>query len=222
MSKTFLVVDDHPIIHRSVTQDLTELHPDCQVLRAGKLEQAIRTLQQRTQIDMVLLDLNLPDSRGVDTLEALHHQFPDCRIVVFSGETDSPTILRCLEQGASGYIPKLLPEPEMLNAVRLVAQGFTYVPPQIISQDAASGARKPGQPARAQTTDPRELGLTDRQIDVLRLILQGMPNKLICRELNLAEGTVKVHVSAVLRLLGVRTRTQAVIAVSRLGLRMPT
>ena len=112
----------------------------------------------------------------------------------------------------------------MINALRLVADGGTYIPPEAVSSIACEPSL-PGiwpRPAGASgATDPRQLGLTDRQIDVLGLILHGLPNKLICRQLQLAEGTVKVHVSAVLRALGVRSRTQAVVAASRMGLRMP-
>jgi DNA-binding NarL/FixJ family response regulator len=137
--------------------------------------------------------------------------------VVLSAEIDRETILRCLDLGAAGYIPKTYHADVITHALRLIASGHVYVP-----REAIDPRRDANEPIRLRSagSDPRGLGLTDRQCDVLRLILRGLPNKLICRQLDLAEGTVKVHVSAVLRALGVRNRTQAVIAASRLGLRM--
>lgn len=219
MSGTFLIVDDHPIVRRAIAQDLAEFDPGCEVLLANRMDEALRLLRGGQKIDLVLLDLRLPDTAGVEGLVALRRQHPECRVVIVSAESDAPMIVRCLDLGAAGYIPKILPEGEIRSALRLVASGCAYVPPQILAAEQPLRTRGDHDPA-LRSADPRRLGLTERQVDVLRLILRGLPNKLICRQLALAEGTVKVHVSAVLRALGVRNRTQAVIAASRIGLRL--
>jgi len=127
-----------------------------------------------------------------------------------------------IDAGAMGYIPKTSTTPILLNALRLVLSGGVYLPPEVLRRHGAIAPAAP-QPAAgpAQLRDPREIGLTERQAQVLALLVQGKPNKLICRELNLAEGTVKIHVTAVLKALGVTNRTQAVIAVGKLGLKLP-
>ncbi len=213
----FLVVDDHPLIQRAMADVLCDLQPGCKVLLASRLDDALHLLGDGAPVELVLFDLRLPDTAGLEGLGALRRQHPDCRVVVLSGEVDSPMITRCLDMGAAGYIPKSLSHPELSNALRLVASGGTYVPPQVLATSQPIRLRAELNPA-IRSTDPRRLGLTERQLDVLRLLLRGLPNKLIWRQLALAEGTVKVHVSAVLRALGVRNRTQAVIAASRIGL----
>jgi DNA-binding NarL/FixJ family response regulator len=139
--------------------------------------------------------------------------------VILSAEADRDTILHCLELGAHGFIPKSVHHDVIRHALRLVAAGHMYVPKEVIRGDWGAPTRPS---TRVAQRDPRSLGLTGRQCDVLRLILKGLPNKLICRELDLAEGTVKIHVSAVLRALGARNRTQAVVAANQLGLRIAT
>lgn len=217
MPKRFLVVDDHPIIQGALRETLAELEPGCEVIVTGRLAEALRLLRSGP-VDLILFDLRLPDAGGVEGLMALRTQHPESPLAVLSAETDSPMIVRCLDLGALGYIPKILPNDEMRSALRLVSSGCAYVPPQVLA--AEHPFRHRAESAAVRSSDPRRLGLTDRQVDVLRLLLRGLPNKLICRQLALAEGTVKVHVSAVLRALGVRNRTQAVIAASRIGLRL--
>ena len=176
----------------------------------------------REQPAIVLLDLNLPDTVGTSGVEAIRQRFPRVPVMVLSAAHDRATIDRCLRAGASGFLAKTASGERLGTAVRAVAGGGIYVPRDAEGTPAraswaAAHAGAPGGP-RAEA---RDLGLTDRQSDVLRLILRGLPNKLIGRQLQLAEGTVKVHVSAVLRALGVRNRTQAVLAANRLGLKLP-
>ncbi len=219
MDRRYLVVDDHPLMREAVRFTLELLEQDCGIDTAVSLAEAQRRLGEGTAYELVLLDLQLPDSRAYEGLQTLKTLRPDCAIVVMSADTDRTTILRCLELGAAGYIPKTLQTDAVMNALRLVVSGCVYVPAEAVTgampQDTLIRLKAGG-----EITDPAVLGLTDRQIDVLRLILRGLPNKLICRQLKLAEGTVKVHVSAVLRALGVRNRTQAVVAAGRLGLRI--
>lgn len=216
MPNRILIIDDHPLMRDAIRTMLGDLADPEGIDTVGTLAEAVRKLSEAPAYDLMLLDLRLPDAAGFEGLKTLRSRFPDCPAVVLSGELDGRTILHCLELGAAGYIPKTLAPEGMRNALRVVADGDIYVPQQALVQRAAAASH----PEPADATDPRALGITDRQIEVLRLMLRGLPNKLICRRLNLAEGTVKVHVSAVLRSLGVRSRTQAILAAGSLGLRL--
>lgn len=227
MAQRFLVVDDHPLMRDAIRSTLAQLAPDSDIQAASDLGEAIKCLSDAEPFDLALLDLRLPDATGTEALAALREKCPETPVVILSADVDGETILRCIDLGACGYIPKTLHADGVMNALRVVAAGDIYIPHQ-----AVSGARGPGaasganghpsmsRPPTGQVTDPRTLGLTERQLDVLLLILKGYPNKLICRNLHLAEGTIKVHVSAVLRALGVRNRTQAIIAASTMGLKL--
>ena len=184
------------------------------------VQEALEKIDRSGPFDLTLLDLHLPDVKGFEGLKSMRAKRPECPVVVLSGELDAPTILHCIELGAAGYIPKSLHTDAVMNALRLIAAGDIYIPHQAVAAGRIAAGGLAARHAGAGS-DPRDLGLTDRQVDVLRLILKGLPNKLICRRLNLAEGTIKVHVSAVLRALGVRNRTQAIIAAGELGLRLP-
>ncbi len=219
MARHFLILDDHPFVHTALVQMLAELEPGGRIVLTHRLEQALSALRLGPPPDLVVADLHLADANGPDVLSRLRLQRPESPVAVFSAKDDPPTILRCLEAGAIGYITKTHSYDGVLNALRLINSGCPYVPPEVLNLQANGRLRLEARLIRP--ADPRHLGLTDRQIDVLRLLLRGLPNKLICRQLRLAEGTVKVHVSAVLRALGVRNRTQAVIAASRIGLEVP-
>jgi DNA-binding NarL/FixJ family response regulator len=217
MTMRVLIVDDHPLLRGGIAGQLDALGVEPRVEQADRLTDALRILAAAPRFDLVLLDLNLPDTVGISGLEALRRRFPRVPVVVMSGTEDRATIDRCLRAGACGYLPKTSSPERLGAAVRAVAGGGIYVP-----RDPAGGApRGWGAPAPPAPSDASELALTDRQRDVLRLIMAGLPNKLIGRRLQLAEGTVKVHVSAVLRALGARNRTQAVLAANRLGVRPP-
>ncbi|MBN9428847.1 MAG: response regulator transcription factor [Burkholderiales bacterium] len=213
-----LIIDDHPLMRDAVKMTMESIAPGSHVDLAASYTEARRVLALGTTYDYLLLDLSLPDIDGFRALSALRERHPTVPLVVLSAQTDRDTILRCLEAGAAGYIPKTYHADVLTHALRLVTTGHFYVPREAIESVRHLVQEPPFM--RTPDSDPRGLGLTERQCDVLRLILRGMPNKLICRQLDLAEGTVKVHVSAVLRALGVRNRTQAVIAASRLGLRV--
>ena len=137
---------------------------------------------------------------------------------MLSGSESRDDVMRAIDGGAMGFIPKSQPSRVMINALRLVLAGGVYLPVEILGLPAASPAASSANAGTVRT--PADLGMTGRQSEVLALLIQGKPNKLICRDLGLAEGTVKIHVTAILRALGVANRTQAVIAVSRLGLKL--
>jgi DNA-binding NarL/FixJ family response regulator len=220
MGLRFLIVDDHPLMRGAIRNNLETLGEAVRCEPASTMADALRLIGAGTRFDLALLDLNLPDANGTSGLETLRSRFPGLPVLVMSGEHDDRTVDRCIAAGAAGFLPKTATPERLAAAVRTVESGSIYLPPEL--EAAVDRGRSTRGPVRAGLTgDVRQLGLTDRQSDVLRLILRGLPNKLIGRQLQLAEGTVKVHVSAVLRALGVSNRTQAVLAANRLGLRLP-
>ena len=150
-------------------------------------------------------------SRG-QLLADLRREWPGMPVLVLSATHDQATVEHALDLGAMGFIPKTANTRVLLDALRLVLSGGVYVPAE---STRANGALRP-----RSVTRPEQLGLTSRQADVLKLLVQGKPNKLICRDLRLSEGTVKVHVSAILRALNVHNRTQVVIELARRGVRL--
>lgn len=215
-----LVVDDHPLMRGAICQHLESLGDAIRTEAASSLAEAQRRMSAEPRIDLVLLDLNLPDTTATAGLDALRRRHASVPVLVMSAEQDRSVIQRCLRAGAAGFLPKSATAERLSAAVRTVRSGGVFLPPGIdAGPDQGWAARMVVQHDAPAASHP--LGLTDRQSDVLRLILRGLPNKLIGRQLQLAEGTVKVHVSAVLRALGVRNRTQAVLAASRLGVRLP-
>lgn len=212
-----LVVDDHPLILEALHHVLRQLDRNVEIHDARSADEGRRLVASHPDAGLLLLDLSLPGADGLAFLEELRGAAPALPVVVLSGSDRREDILRSIDLGAMGYIPKTSSNQVMLQALRLVLSGGVYLPPVALAQrETANPVAFDGEPVRR--TSARELGLTARQAQVLQLILQGKPNKVICRELGLAEGTVKIHVAAILRALNVSTRTQAVIEASRLGL----
>lgn len=208
-----LVVDDHPLIAEALRQVLKALDPNIEPLQAESATEARVLLGETANVALILLDLTLPDADGLDVLRELRAQYPAVPVVVLSASEEPAMVLRALDDGAMGFIPKSSNNQVLVGALRLVLSGGVYLPPQVLRAHAVSPP-----PSASATTHYRDIGLTERQGQVLALMIQGKPNKLICRELDLAEGTVKIHITAILKALKVSNRTQAVIAVSRLGL----
>lgn len=209
-----LVIDDHPLIQEAVSSVLRRLDATADLDVASDCERGFDLAARGAEPDVVLLDLNLPGLSGIAAVKAWRTRFPGTSVIVLSAAADQQTVLAALGAGAAGFIPKSSANDVMISAVRLVLAGGKYVPSEALMR---SGATEPApkSPRRAQTLD--SLGLTERQIDVLRLLANGASNKLICRELGLAERTVKAHVTAVFRALNVSSRTQAALAATRLG-----
>lgn len=211
-----LVVDDHPLIREALRQVLRALDKTVDLLEAQCADEALATAAQHADLDLILLDLALPGANGFGLLQQLREQHPAVPVVVLSASDQAPTVMQALEAGAMGFIPKNSACEVLVGALRLVLSGGVYLPPALL--------RNPALPPQSPPQEPlsyRDLGLTGRQSQVLALLVQGKPNKLISRDLGLAEGTVKIHVTAIFRALNVGNRTQAVIAVGRLGLKLP-
>jgi DNA-binding NarL/FixJ family response regulator len=216
-----LVVDDHPLILEALHHVLRQLDGEVEVYDARTAEDGRHLVADHPDAGLLLLDLTLPGADGFSLLEELRAEHPAMPVVVISASDRREDILRAIDLGAMGYIPKSSSNQVTLQALRLVLSGGVYLPPIALSaRDDPADAPPPAAEDAAAHTTARELGLTARQAQVLALILQGKPNKVICRELGLAEGTVKIHVAAILRALNVSTRTQAVIEASRLGLQL--
>ncbi len=210
-----LVVDDHPLILGALATLLPQLGSGIVVRAAAHAEEAVAILDSEPDVALVLLDLGLPGARGQDVLADFLLDYPGVPIVILSATDDDATVNAALAAGARGFIAKTASAPVLLEALRQAIAGAVCRAGDRAVPDAAIGG--PG--ARPGALVP---GLTARQGDVLRLIAQGKPNKVICRDLRLSEGTVKVHVSAVLRALNVASRTQAVAELARRGIHADT
>jgi DNA-binding NarL/FixJ family response regulator len=207
-----LVVDDHPLILDALAQLLPQLVPGTVVSVARDRAAAEALLDDEPDIALVLLDLALPGTRGLDFLADMQLDYPGVAVVVLSATHDRATVNAALAAGARGFISKTANAAELVDALRQAIDGTIAVAGELCEALGGDGVH----------LSASELGLTARQADVLRLLVQGKPNKLICRDLKLSEGTVKVHVSAILRALRVRSRTQAVAELARRGISVET
>ena len=211
-----LLVDDHVLFREGLALVLRTAIADVLIYEAGTCEEAFQLILDIRPIDLVLMDLQLPGMSGMDGIRTLRERFADIPVVALSSNDDKETVLRAIDAGTMGYIPKSSSSAVLVGALRLILAKGIYLPPSVFlgdrTQPSANDLASSGK-------TPASLGLTPRQSDVLFLLLQGKPAKVICRELGLSSTTVKVHTSAVLRALNVTTRTQAVIAAGKLGLR---
>jgi DNA-binding NarL/FixJ family response regulator len=208
----FLVVDDHALTREGMRLSLRKLQDSVSVLEAASAEEAQAVIRGNPDLDLVLLDLGLPGASGMSMLEELRRDLNPVPVVVISGSDDRPVIRRALELGAVGYIPKTATLDILLQAVRLVLAGGTYIPKQALAQPPEGPQRAAGEDAN------RGQALTERQRQILALMAQGKPNKTIAFELHIAEATVKSHVTEILRILRVKNRTHAVIVAGSLGI----
>jgi len=212
-----LVIDDHVLIREALRGVLRELKGEAAViLEASDSRQAMRHIEQNPDVELVLLDLGLPDRDGLEMLSELGKRYPTTSVVVLSAKQDRDTVMEALDLGALGFIPKSGQREVILSAFNLIFSGGVYIPPEILNRrEPATAPRAAPALSKAGAAD---LGLTERQIEVLALMMQGKSNKAISRALDLAEPTVKIHVSAILKALKVANRTEAVIAATTLGL----
>jgi len=215
-----LIVDDHVLIREALRGILKELKGEATaIIEASHSGHAVRQLEQHPDVELILLDLALPDRDGFDLLLELGQRYATTSVVVLSAHQDQDRVMRALDLGALGFIPKSASREVMLSAFNLIFSGGIYVPAEILPRHARLIAEEqaPGKPS----TQIAELGLTARQLEVLALVAQGKSNKAICRILDLAEPTVKIHVSAILKALKASNRTEAVVTANALGLRLP-
>jgi DNA-binding NarL/FixJ family response regulator len=203
-----LLVDDHPMIHHVLGNVVRAVFVDSTLLAAHDLDEAFRHARGPDGLDLVLLELTLPGCAGIEALARFRKAFPRIRVVVVSGAEDRNCVLRSLEVGAVGYVPKTHTAPLIAAALRLVSEGGVYVPPQALER--ADAPRTPGAVG----------ALTHRQLDVIRLIVKGFRNKEIAKRLKIAEDTVKHHACMAYSTLGISSRTQVYGAASRHGIKL--
>ena len=208
-----LLIDDHPLFSQSLQFLLMELDATVQVVAVGSVEEAIR---HPDAVDLVLLDLHLPNTQGLEGLLTLRTHREGVPVVIVSGDESPVTIQAAIDAGAMGYVPKSSTPQVLLGAIQLILTGGVYLPTHVLpgrgdmDTDAANDTGAPGGLAL----------LTRRQREVLMKVVQGKPNKVIARELNIAECTVKSHLSTAYRMLDVDSRTEAVFKTARLGFKV--
>jgi DNA-binding NarL/FixJ family response regulator len=217
-----LMVDDHLMFLQGLKNLLGAIAPELSLDTAENLAKATQRVAQQPPYDLVLLDWHLEAIDGETTIATLREAGCAARIVVLSGETDPKLIRRAIEIGAAGFIPKRYSSELMLAALDLVIKGAVFLPPEALKENAPREAHEPAPVSadRLVEAHDRLAGLTPRQIDVYRAAARGLPNKLIARELGIAESTVKTHLTSVFTALGVRNRTEAAYQASREGIRV--
>lgn len=231
-----ITADDHGLIREGLKAILNRLGGDLVFVEAHDGASLREQLTRHADADLLLLDVQLPDCSGLELLTEVSANHPKLRTIMVSGDYDRNTVSQALELGASGFLPKTALNQVLISVIQLVMAGGIYVPPEALrgtpgrspeiglggggAMEAGGGAANPsfaGRTVEAWPGSLRKLGLTERQIDVLNLLLLGKSNKLICRELDLAEATVKVHVRAILRAFHADSRTEVVVAANRMG-----
>jgi DNA-binding NarL/FixJ family response regulator len=206
---TIVVADDHPLIREALRHALAKIVPAPRVLEAASLPEALAFLESEPAVDLAILDLNMPGMNGFAGLAELRSSEPALPVAIVSATADPEVIRRALELGAAGFIPKTLPLGAVAEAIRSILAGEIWVPDELEAPPNAEIAARLGE-------------LTPQQLRVLAMLSQGLPNKQIAFALSVGEPTVKAHVTAILRKLGVSSRTQAVIAARLIDLPPPS
>ncbi|HXE39197.1 MAG TPA: response regulator transcription factor [Azonexus sp.] len=210
-----LVVEDHALVREGLVRLLGQIEEKATVLESEDFESALTVLDNEGEFDLVLLDLALPGIDGFAGLDILRRRYPAMPVAVVSAFDDTPTITRVLNLGASGFIPKAFSGEALLSAVREILAGNIFRPSG--QQGSRLDDATPVPPSKISVR-PDEIGITDRQAQVLALMVRGLSNRDIADQLELSEGTVKIHATAVFKALGVNSRTQALVAVARYGI----
>lgn len=207
-----LVADDHPLFREAVSLVLNTSLDDCQILETEDVEQTLALIQGNEELDLILLDLNMPGSGGLNTLLEIRNIAPTVPVVIISAETNRKIILQTITYGAVGFIAKSSSKQEIGNAIKQILDGNVYLPADIIRAGAQPETRSRQQ--ELQISSEMLYTLTRKQLLVLKAMAMGSSNKQIAYDLNISETTVKSHVSAILKKLGVHNRTQAVVGLS--------
>ncbi len=207
-----LLIDDHPIFSQGLKLLLAELDDTIETVVVGHLQEAIGLA---SEFAVVLLDFHLPDAEGFQGLQQMRQRFDAVPIIMLSSEDDPLVIGQLIADGAAGFIPKSSTPQVLIAALRLILSGGIYLPPLAFNLPTQSS---PPTSLAASPLNLPNLGLTQRQLEVFLKLAQGKANKVIARELNLSEATVKTHVSTAFRVLGVNSRTEAVYKAAQLGL----
>jgi DNA-binding NarL/FixJ family response regulator len=203
-----VIADDHPLFRGALREAVEGLLEQVDIAEAGTFDELVELLERGSEVDLVLLDLTMPGARGFSGLMYMRAQYPGVPVIVVSANDDPAAIRRCMEFGASGFIPKTLGVEAMRTAISRILNGGVWTPPDV-DLSAGSDAESAELMARMAT-------LTPQQVRVLMMLSEGLLNKQIAYQLGVSEATVKAHVSAILQKLGVESRTQAVIAAAKI------
>lgn len=199
-----MIIDDHPVMREGLVALLQQAAQPIEVVQAASGVEGLALVERHDDLDVIFLDLAMPEGGGMAAIRALGERRPDVPVIVLSASEDPADVRRALSLGALGYVPKSANPMTLLSALRLVLSGNIYVPPLVL---ASANAETPGGPTPRAGGAPQ---LTERQLEILRQLARGLSNKEIGRELDIAEKTVKAHVAAIFRALNVVSRTQAV------------
>jgi DNA-binding NarL/FixJ family response regulator len=205
-----LLADDHPLFREGVKPVLQKLEGEVTVIEAVDFPTAFETTHRNRDLDLALLDLNMPGMAGVDGVIRFRATFPEIPVVVLSAAEESSDIQHLLNEGASGYISKSSPSDLILSALRLVLSGGIYVPTHLLSSNMDV--------VQLDAKLMKQYGLTFRQLQVLRELAFGLSNKQIAKALKVTEGTIKVHMASIFRQLNVNNRTEALLVAQKMGL----
>ncbi|HKA76654.1 MAG TPA: response regulator transcription factor [Pseudolabrys sp.] len=203
-----VIADDHPLFRGALREAVEGLLEQVDIAEAGTFDELVEFLERGSDVDLVLLDLTMPGARGFSGLMYMRAQYPGVPVIVVSANDDPAAIRRCMEFGASGFIPKTLGVEAMRAAISRILNGGVWTPPDV---DLSAGSD-----AEAAALMARMVTLTPQQVRVLMMLSEGLLNKQIAYQLTVSEATVKAHVSAILQKLGVESRTQAVIAAAKI------
>ena len=212
----YLIVDDHALVAGALTLLLEDRDPEADVHTAATADAALELVDREGDADLLILDLSLPGVTGTELMEEIVRRQPMLKILVVSGLADQESIMRVLQLGAAGFVPKSLDTELLSSAIDFVLKGGVYIPSKLLTESQKDGFFT-RTAARLKAPESAPPHLTDRQLDVLAQLAKGAPIKRICRELDLSEGTVKTHVAAIYRSFGASNRTEALIAGRRAG-----
>ena len=213
-----LIIDDHPLVQQGVATALTLLADDVRVIAARDAEEGLALAADTPDLDLVLLDLALPDMSGFNLIDKLHERLPSLPVVVLSAHEEPENVRRAINAGAIGFVPKSAAARVLIDTLRQVLAGNVTVPLALPSSGPLVSNVLAAKEGNAALTAPDVARLTLRQLDVLSRVCQGKTNKQIATELDLSVKTVKAHVTALFRVLGVVNRTQALLVARQMGL----
>jgi DNA-binding NarL/FixJ family response regulator len=209
MTQSIIVADDHPLFRAALKQAVSQAVPDAETVEVDSIKALQAAVDSHPDADLVLLDLNMPGAHGFSGLVFMRGQYPGLPVVVVSGSEEMQVMRRSIDYGASGFIPKSAPLPVITEAIQAVLEGDVWLP---------EGVADKLERMQSDTTDFSEklASLTPQQFRVLGMLAEGLLNKQIAYDLDVSEATIKAHITAVFRKLGVRNRTQAVIAIQQM------
>lgn len=216
-----LVADDHELFLKGLELVLHDYNPELDLVFAKSYTELFETIAHQQDFTLILTDLAMPGAHWLEGIKKIHEVLPEAPIIILSAVFDREVVQKTIELGAAGYIPKTSSNAVIISAINLVLSGGVYIPPELLNDTSRNEfdllKQMESIPANQDVSEKVKI-LSPRQIDVLRLIAHGKSNKIIAYELGLTEGTVKLHVTAILKLLNVYNRTGAVVEAARLGL----